>query len=56
MRAAVSAEDFPTCPSCGAALAETISLRAIEVTVDDAPAEVRIAYCGRCGGALGTVQ
>ena len=56
MRAAVSAEDFPTCPSCGAALAETIALRAIEVTVDDAPAEVRIAYCGRCGGALGTVQ
>jgi ATP-dependent Clp protease ATP-binding subunit ClpC len=48
-------EEGPTCPRCGAALSETLAVRALEVTVDDQPAEVKIAYCGRCGAALGTI-
>jgi len=55
MRPAVLAEEFPTCPSCGAALSETIAVRAIEVAAVDEPTQVRIAYCSRCGAALGTV-
>ena len=48
-------EEGPTCPRCGTALSETLAVRALEVTVDDEPAEVKIAYCGRCGAALGTI-
>ncbi len=55
LRAAVTTEDFPTCVACGAALSETLAVRAIEVTVDEAVAVIKVAYCGRCGGALGTV-
>jgi ATP-dependent Clp protease ATP-binding subunit ClpA len=48
-------EDFPTCPSCFASLAETLAVRSLEVTDDEEPVTVRIAYCGRCGIALGPV-
>ena len=55
IRAAVLAEDFPTCPSCGAALSETLAVKPVEAAGDEEPAQVRIAYCNRCGAALGTV-
>ena len=55
MRAAVLAEDFPTCPTCGAALSETLAVKPLEVTIDDQAEQVRMAYCSRCGAALGTV-
>jgi ATP-dependent Clp protease ATP-binding subunit ClpC len=50
----VSAEDFPTCPSCSAPLAETMAVKVLELTVDEQPAQVKVAYCSRCGTALGT--
>jgi ATP-dependent Clp protease ATP-binding subunit ClpC len=49
------AEDAPRCPRCSAALSDTMAVRSVTVTVDDEPAEVKIAYCSRCGAALGTV-
>jgi ATP-dependent Clp protease ATP-binding subunit ClpA len=50
----VSAEDFPTCPSCSAPLAETMTVKVLEVTIDEQAAQVKVAYCSRCGTALGT--
>jgi ATP-dependent Clp protease ATP-binding subunit ClpC len=50
----VSAEDFPICPSCSAPLAETMAVRVLELSVDEQPAQVKVAYCSRCGTALGT--
>jgi ATP-dependent Clp protease ATP-binding subunit ClpC len=50
-----SAEDFPTCPSCSAPLAETMTVKVLELTVDEQPAQVKVAYCSRCGTALGTI-
>jgi ATP-dependent Clp protease ATP-binding subunit ClpC len=50
----VTTEDFPTCPSCSAPLAETMAVRVLELTVDERPAQVKVAYCSRCGIALGT--
>ena len=50
-RSVWSAEDFPACPSCGAALSETLAVRAIEASAGE-PA-IKIAYCSRCGSALG---
>jgi ATP-dependent Clp protease ATP-binding subunit ClpA len=47
-------EDFPTCPSCSAPLAETMAVKVLQLTVDEQPAQVRVAYCSRCGTALGT--
>jgi ATP-dependent Clp protease ATP-binding subunit ClpC len=49
------AENAPRCPRCSAALSDTMAVRSVTVTVDDEPAEVKIAYCSRCGAALGTV-
>jgi len=51
----VAREDFPTCPSCFAPLAETLAARVLDVTVDDEAARVKVAYCGRCGAALGPI-
>jgi ATP-dependent Clp protease ATP-binding subunit ClpC len=48
--------DVPTCPSCFAWLAETLASKTLDVTVDDEPSRVRIAYCSRCGCALGTID
>jgi ATP-dependent Clp protease ATP-binding subunit ClpC len=50
----VSAEDFPTCPSCSAPLAETMTVKVLEVTIDEQAAQVKVGYCSRCGTALGT--
>jgi ATP-dependent Clp protease ATP-binding subunit ClpC len=50
-----SPEDFPTCPSCFAPLAETLTARMLDVNVDEESAQVKIAYCGRCGAALGPI-
>ena len=51
----VSVEDFPTCPSCSAPLAETMTTKVLELSVDEQPAQVKVAYCSRCGTALGTI-
>jgi ATP-dependent Clp protease ATP-binding subunit ClpC len=50
-----SAEDFPICPTCRSPLAETLTAKPLEITVEEQPASVKIAYCGRCGTALGTI-
>jgi ATP-dependent Clp protease ATP-binding subunit ClpC len=54
LRTLVQAEDFPTCPACSAPLAQTLVVRALEIAVPEST-QVKIAYCGRCGVALGTV-
>jgi ATP-dependent Clp protease ATP-binding subunit ClpC len=51
----VSPEDFPTCSSCSAPLAETMAVKVFELAVDDQPAQAKVAYCSRCGTALGTI-
>src|SRR5688572_4049009 len=51
----VSAEDFPTCSTCSAPLAETMAVKVFELIVDEQPAQAKVAYCGRCGAALGTI-
>jgi ATP-dependent Clp protease ATP-binding subunit ClpC len=43
----------PTCPSCSARLGEWLRTRAIDAE-GDVPS-VTIAYCGRCGVAIGTI-
>jgi ATP-dependent Clp protease ATP-binding subunit ClpC len=48
----VDTEMFPTCPSCFAPLGEWLRTRAIDAE-GDGPS-VTIAYCGRCGVAIGT--
>jgi ATP-dependent Clp protease ATP-binding subunit ClpC len=50
-----SAEDAPMCPNCFAALDETLAIRELETMAQGEPTSVRIAYCGRCGVALGAV-
>jgi Clp amino terminal domain, pathogenicity island component len=50
-----SAEDAPMCPNCFAAFDETLAVRELETTAKGESLSVRIAYCGRCGVALGTV-
>jgi ATP-dependent Clp protease ATP-binding subunit ClpC len=50
-----SPESFPRCGSCGASLAETLTTKTLEAAVGDEGTSVRIAYCGRCGAALGTI-
>ena len=51
----VPAADAPTCPSCFAALDETLAVRELETMAKGESLSVRIAYCGRCGVALGAV-
>jgi ATP-dependent Clp protease ATP-binding subunit ClpA len=50
-----SPEDFPLCASCSAPLAETLAVKVFDLTVDDQPAQAKVAYCSRCGTALGTI-
>ena len=51
----VAADDAPTCPNCFASLDETLAVKILETTADDEPFSVKIAYCRRCGVALGAV-
>ena len=48
-------DDTPTCPNCFASLDETLAVKILETTADDEPFSVKIAYCSRCGVALGAV-
>jgi uncharacterized protein with PIN domain len=43
----------PRCPRCSTKLAETLTVKELEVEVGDEQRKVRIAYCGLCGSALG---
>jgi ATP-dependent Clp protease ATP-binding subunit ClpC len=58
MSAELSRQGAPTCPNCFAALDDSLAIKVVE-TADtpegDEPATVKIAYCMRCGVALGTV-
>jgi ATP-dependent Clp protease ATP-binding subunit ClpC len=49
------ADDAPTCPNCFAALDETLAVKLLETTAHGEPFSVKIAYCRRCGVALGAV-
>ena len=51
----VVAEDAPTCPNCFAALDETLAVKMLETTAEGESFSVKIAYCTRCGVALGAV-
>ena len=46
-------DDAPTCPNCFGALDETLAIRVLETLAEGEPFSVKIAYCGRCGVALG---
>ncbi len=50
-----AAEDAPMCPNCFAALDETLAVKAMETTLEGEDLSVKIAYCSRCGVALGTI-
>jgi ATP-dependent Clp protease ATP-binding subunit ClpC len=50
-----TAEDAPMCPNCFAALDETLTVKTVETTSDGEHLSVKIAYCNRCGVALGAV-
>jgi ATP-dependent Clp protease ATP-binding subunit ClpC len=52
----VSRERPPTCPNCHATLETTLATKLIQTVEDDEPTAVRVAYCSRCGVALGTVS
>jgi hypothetical protein len=43
----------PRCPRCSAMLEQALAVKELEVSVGEAPRRVRIAYCGRCGSAVG---
>ena len=49
-------DDAPTCPNCFAALDETLGIRVLSTTTNDEAFSVKIAYCVRCGAALGAVS
>jgi ATP-dependent Clp protease ATP-binding subunit ClpC len=51
----VPAADAPTCPNCFAALDDTLAVKAMGATSEGEQLSVRIAYCNRCGVALGPV-
>jgi len=48
-------DDAPTCPNCFGALDETLAVRVLVTTAEGEPFSVRIAYCSRCGVALGAL-
>jgi ATP-dependent Clp protease ATP-binding subunit ClpC len=48
-------DDAPTCPNCFGSLDETLAVKVLETTAEDEPFSVKIAYCSRCGVALGAV-
>jgi ATP-dependent Clp protease ATP-binding subunit ClpA len=43
----------PRCTRCSDMLAETLTVKELEVEVGDEQRKVMIAYCGRCGSAVG---
>ena len=43
----------PRCPRCSAMLEQTLTVKELKVSVGDEPRKVTIAYCGRCGFAVG---
>jgi ATP-dependent Clp protease ATP-binding subunit ClpC len=51
----VPAADPPTCPNCFAALDETLAVKAVETRLEGEHLSVKIAYCNRCGVALGSI-
>ena len=50
-----TAENAPMCPNCFAALDETLALKKVETASESEHLSVKIAYCNRCGVALGAV-
>jgi ATP-dependent Clp protease ATP-binding subunit ClpA len=50
-----AAEDAPTCPNCFAALDEHLAVRELATMAGGESLSVKIAYCSRCGVALGAV-
>jgi ATP-dependent Clp protease ATP-binding subunit ClpC len=52
---AIPTAEPPMCPNCFAALDETLAVKAMETTSEGEQLSVRIAYCNRCGVALGAV-
>ena len=52
---AASADHFPTCPSCRSSLAETLAATTLELKVGDETTMVKVAYCNRCGTAVGPI-
>ncbi|HUQ63715.1 MAG TPA: Clp protease N-terminal domain-containing protein [Acidimicrobiales bacterium] len=47
-------EDMPVCHRCGASLASVLSWKTISAAGPEGEAvDIRVAYCGRCGRALG---
>jgi hypothetical protein len=48
-------EDAPLCPNCFAGLDETLAIRILETAGEGEVLSVKIAYCRRCGVALGAV-
>jgi ATP-dependent Clp protease ATP-binding subunit ClpC len=46
--------DFPLCPFCSSPLGDSLRVKEIPAAGEDHPT-VRIAYCGGCGSAVGTV-
>src|SRR5262245_25636714 len=48
-------EDAPMCPNCFAALDETLAVKTVETTSEGEHVHVKIAYCNRCGVALGAL-
>jgi ATP-dependent Clp protease ATP-binding subunit ClpC len=49
------AESSPTCPNCRSSLAETLAAKTLELKVGDETTMVKMAYCNRCGTALGPI-
>jgi ATP-dependent Clp protease ATP-binding subunit ClpC len=50
-----SSESSPTCPNCRSSLAETLAASTLELKVGDETTMVKMAYCNRCGTALGPI-
>jgi ATP-dependent Clp protease ATP-binding subunit ClpC len=50
-----TAEDAPMCPNCFAALDETLAIRVLQKMVEGEAFTVQVAYCTRCGVAVGTL-
>jgi ATP-dependent Clp protease ATP-binding subunit ClpC len=48
-------DDAPTCPNCFGSLDETLAVKVLDTTTDGETISVKIAYCRRCGVALGAV-
>ena len=48
-------DDAPLCPNCFGALDETLAVRVLETTAEGEAPSVKIAYCTRCGVALGAI-